>query len=93
MNFKKAFNSVSHSRLLTKLKSFGINGKLWLWLRWLEVYLSDHYQCVQWATQFLSFVMYTIKCATREPSIPGPLLFAIYINDLPDLLTPLYYIY
>ena len=30
MDFKKAFDSVSHSRLLTKLKSIGITGKLWL---------------------------------------------------------------
>ena len=48
MDFKKA---VSHSRLLTKLKSIGITGKLCLWH---EAYPSDCYQ----ATQFPSFVMY-----------------------------------
>jgi len=36
MNYRKAFDSVPHRRLIEKLKSFGINGKL---LRWLENFL------------------------------------------------------
>ena len=43
MDFRKAFNSVSHNGLLTKLKSLGIAGKFWLWL-W--TYLIYRFQCV-----------------------------------------------
>ena len=43
LDFKKAFDSVAHSELLYKLWSFGITGKLWLWIK---PYLSDRLQCV-----------------------------------------------
>ena len=37
MDFKKAFDSVSHNALLSKLQALGISGKLWTWL---ETYLK-----------------------------------------------------
>ena len=43
VDFRKAFDSVSHNGLLMKLKSFGIAGTLWLWLR---TYLNYRFQCV-----------------------------------------------
>ena len=44
MDFRKAFDSVSHERLLKKLQSIGKTGKAW---KWFEVYLRPHYQCVK----------------------------------------------
>ncbi|CAB4045332.1 Hypothetical predicted protein, partial [Paramuricea clavata] len=43
LDFAKAFDSVSHSKLLFKLKSFGISGPL---LNWFADYLRDRKQCV-----------------------------------------------
>ena len=44
MDFKKAFDSVSHTHLLDKLQTFGIAGKA---RQWYEVYLRNHCQCVK----------------------------------------------
>ena len=44
MDFQKAFDSVSHERLLKKLQSIGITGKAW---KWFEAYLWPRYQCVK----------------------------------------------
>ena len=41
MDFKKAFDSVSHNALLSKLRTLGISGKLWTWL---ETYLKTRVQ-------------------------------------------------
>ena len=42
-DFVKAFDSVPHERLLGKLKSYGINGKV---LEWIKAFLSNHPQIV-----------------------------------------------
>ena len=44
VDFSKAFDSVGHSKLLHKLESFGIGGKLLLWIR---DYLYNRTQCVK----------------------------------------------
>ena len=44
MDFRKAFDSVSHKHLLMKLQSIGITGNVW---KWFEAYLKPRYQCVK----------------------------------------------
>ena len=81
MDTFKAFDKVWHDGLIYRLKRNDINGDL-LWL--IESFLSDRYQRAVLNGQTSNWNK--IKVLVPQGSIIGPLLFLIYIKDLPSEL-------
>ena len=80
IDLSKVFDTIDHAILFKKLENYGIKGTN---LAWFRIYLINRKQYIQITNDSKSDLRNT-TCGVPQVSILGPLLFLVYVNDLPS---------
>lgn len=80
IDLKKAFDTIDHTILLSKLRTYGIRG---IALDWLSSYLENRQQYVEYSN--ITSECLRIQCGIPQGSVLGPKLFILFLNDICDI--------
>ena len=90
LDFHKAFDKVPKKRLMQKLTAYGIRCKV---LGWIADFVSDRKMRIMVRSEYSEW--FDVISGVPQGSVLGPILFLIYVNDIPEtvkclLTTPKY---
>ena len=88
MDYRKAFDTVPHKRLIEKVKAYGFAETI---VGWLEDFVTGRKQRVQ--IKGSSSEDKDVKSGIPQGSVLGPFLFLLYVNDLPEQVTSFVYLF
>ena len=88
LDLSKAFDTVPHERLLSKVEACGIRGSC---LRWIQNFLNQRLQRVVGNGAESKWI--DVLSGVPQGCILGPVLFLLYVNDIPSVVSGFVRIY